>query len=285
MTKWLVDPKAPRSDRGTHAAGVGKFSNVRNSSVRRAGTSPAAPERPRAPWKKATSESNASRGDRASADTSGAVKGEAISTVRSSRSGVVAERSTSMLPAARRSQPLAQPASRIRAARAAASHQHGNPRRPRVERREHTPFEPGLRDGHRPSILTWGVIAADAALGCRRNGFGYPASACRMTPDAGIAASARARAARRPRAFRRRRRPCRRAASSRCRRRRRGGRSPSRARRRVEQRVEDRPVGDRVGAVFHAFGLAVRRRHRAGVEVVAADDDRRLQLAACAPAR
>ena len=46
----------------------------------------------------------------------------------------------------------------------------------------------------------------------------------------------------------------------------------------VHQRVEDGPVGDRVGAVLHPLRLAVRRRDRAAVEVVAADHDRRLQL-------
>ena len=46
---------------------------------------------------------------------------------------------------------------------------------------------------------------------------------------------------------------------------------PRRARRDVEQRVQDRPVGDRVRAVAHRLGLAVRRRDRARVEVVATD--------------
>ena len=52
-------------------------------------------------------------------------------------------------------------------------------------------------------------------------------------------------------------------------------RHPGRAGRGVQQGVQQRPVGDRVAAVAHAFGLAVGRRHRAGVEVIAADDDRR----------
>ena len=55
---------------------------------------------------------------------------------------------------------------------------------------------------------------------------------------------------------------------------------PRRAAGGVEQRVEDRPVGDGVGAVAHRLGLAVGRGDRAGVEVVAADDDGRLDLAA-----
>ena len=54
---------------------------------------------------------------------------------------------------------------------------------------------------------------------------------------------------------------------------------PGRARGRVDQGVEDRPVGDGVGAVAHGLGLAVRAGHRAGVEVIAADDDRRRHLA------
>ena len=62
-------------------------------------------------------------------------------------------------------------------------------------------------------------------------------------------------------------------------------RHPGRARRGVEQRVEQRPVGHGVGAVPHRLGLAVGRGDRAGIEMVAADDDRRLQLAAAPPSR
>ena len=54
---------------------------------------------------------------------------------------------------------------------------------------------------------------------------------------------------------------------------------PGRARRRVQERVQDRPVGDRVGAVAHRLGLAVGGGDRAGVEVVAADHDRRRDCA------
>jgi hypothetical protein len=53
-------------------------------------------------------------------------------------------------------------------------------------------------------------------------------------------------------------------------------RHPRCAGRGVEQCVQNRPVCDRITAVAHALGLAVRRRHRTGVEVIAADDDRRL---------
>src|SRR5688572_23734008 len=51
-------------------------------------------------------------------------------------------------------------------------------------------------------------------------------------------------------------------------------RDPRRTARRVEQGVEDRPVGDGIAAVAHAFGLAVGRGDRSGIEVIATDDDR-----------
>ena len=50
---------------------------------------------------------------------------------------------------------------------------------------------------------------------------------------------------------------------------------PGRAAGGVDQRVEDGPVGDGVGAVFHAFGFAVGAGDGAAVEVVAADHNRR----------
>src|SRR5215472_16750660 len=55
---------------------------------------------------------------------------------------------------------------------------------------------------------------------------------------------------------------------------------PRRTRGRVDQGVEDRPVGYRVGAVGHALGLPVWRGDRAAVQVVAAEHDRRPHLAA-----
>ena len=48
----------------------------------------------------------------------------------------------------------------------------------------------------------------------------------------------------------------------------------------VHERVEQSPVGDRIAAVDHSFGFAKRRRNGAGIEVVAANDDRRFDLAA-----
>ena len=54
---------------------------------------------------------------------------------------------------------------------------------------------------------------------------------------------------------------------------------PGGARGGVDQRVEQRPVGDRVRAVGHRLGLAIGGGHRAGVQVVAPDHDRRRQLA------
>ena len=62
-------------------------------------------------------------------------------------------------------------------------------------------------------------------------------------------------------------------------------RHPGGAGRCVEQRVQDRPVGDRVAAIAHAFRLAVRRRHRSGIEMIAADHDRRRESLPRAPAR
>jgi hypothetical protein len=52
-------------------------------------------------------------------------------------------------------------------------------------------------------------------------------------------------------------------------------RDPARPARGVEQRVEQRPVGDRIGAVLHVLGLAVGRCHRSGIQVIAPDHDRR----------
>src|SRR6185503_21088154 len=56
-------------------------------------------------------------------------------------------------------------------------------------------------------------------------------------------------------------------------------RYPGRAARGVEERVQERPVGNRVRAILHGFRLAIRARDRAGVEVVTADHDRRSELA------
>ena len=57
-------------------------------------------------------------------------------------------------------------------------------------------------------------------------------------------------------------------------------RYPRGARGTVQQGIEHRPVRDGVGAVLHRFGFAVRRGDRARIEMVAADHDGRLQLAA-----
>jgi hypothetical protein len=54
---------------------------------------------------------------------------------------------------------------------------------------------------------------------------------------------------------------------------------PRGAGRGVHECVEDRPVGDRIGSVAHGRGLAVGRRNRARVEVVATDHHRRGNLA------
>src|SRR5690606_25887806 len=54
---------------------------------------------------------------------------------------------------------------------------------------------------------------------------------------------------------------------------------PGRPARRVDQGVEQRPVGDGVGTVPHALGLPVRGRHGSAVEMVATDHDWRGELA------
>ena len=46
----------------------------------------------------------------------------------------------------------------------------------------------------------------------------------------------------------------------------------------VEQGVQDRPVGDRVAPVEHRLGLAERGGDGAGIEMIAADNDRSGQL-------
>src|SRR5437667_1117643 len=52
-----------------------------------------------------------------------------------------------------------------------------------------------------------------------------------------------------------------------------------RARRGVQERIQQRPVGDRVGSVAHPFRLAVGGGHRPRVKVVPRDDDRPAELA------
>jgi len=56
-------------------------------------------------------------------------------------------------------------------------------------------------------------------------------------------------------------------------------RNPARAAHGIEQRIEDRPVGDGVAPVQHLFGFAVGRRDGARVEVVAPDHHGSFQLA------
>ncbi|MNV86074.1 hypothetical protein D3C71_1800780 [compost metagenome] len=47
---------------------------------------------------------------------------------------------------------------------------------------------------------------------------------------------------------------------------------------RVDQRIQQRPVGDGITAVQHAFRLPVRRGHGAGIQMIPADDHRSGQL-------
>src|SRR5438067_9458549 len=53
---------------------------------------------------------------------------------------------------------------------------------------------------------------------------------------------------------------------------------PRGARGAVDERVQEDPVADGVRSVAHRLGLAVGRRHRSRIEVVASDDDGRLDL-------
>src|SRR5690606_1805975 len=55
-------------------------------------------------------------------------------------------------------------------------------------------------------------------------------------------------------------------------------RNPGSSGSRVQQRVEQRPVGYGIGAVLHRFRLAVGRSNRARIEMIPADHYRRLQL-------
>ena len=57
-------------------------------------------------------------------------------------------------------------------------------------------------------------------------------------------------------------------------------RHPGRPRCAVQQGVQKRPVRDRIRSVLHRLGLPVRRRDRPGIEMIASDDDRGLQLSA-----
>src|SRR6516225_2874447 len=54
---------------------------------------------------------------------------------------------------------------------------------------------------------------------------------------------------------------------------------PRCAARSIDERVQQRPVGDRVGAVFHRFSFAVRGSNRTTIQMIAPDYDGRLQLA------
>src|SRR6185437_16983675 len=55
--------------------------------------------------------------------------------------------------------------------------------------------------------------------------------------------------------------------------------NPGSARRRVDQRIQQRPIGNGIGAVLHSFGFAERRSHRPGVQMIAPDHDGSLDLA------
>ena len=48
----------------------------------------------------------------------------------------------------------------------------------------------------------------------------------------------------------------------------------------VDQRVEQRPIGDRVAAIEHSFRFAIGRCDRAGIEMIASNHNRRFDFAA-----
>ena len=54
-----------------------------------------------------------------------------------------------------------------------------------------------------------------------------------------------------------------------------------RSRRGVQERVQERPVRDRIRPVPHALRLAIGRRDRPGVEMIARDHDGTAELARC----
>ena len=54
---------------------------------------------------------------------------------------------------------------------------------------------------------------------------------------------------------------------------------PRRARGCIQQRVEQRPVGDRIAAVFHRLRFAVWRGHRSTIQVVTPNHNRGLDNA------
>ncbi len=57
-------------------------------------------------------------------------------------------------------------------------------------------------------------------------------------------------------------------------------RNPACTARGIEQGIQQRPIGHRIGAIAHFFGFAERRGDRAAIEVIASDHDGRLQFSA-----
>ena len=135
--------------------------------------------------------------------------------------------------------------------------------------------------GSHGSVFREGSIGIKMPFWCATSiASGYPASACRMTPIPGSVVSTRSR--RRAQAF--------------------GAigdhhhagmlrvsdshaaavvdRNPGRAGRGIHQRIQQRPIGDGVGAVAHGFGFAIGRRHRSGIQMIAPDHDGRFNFSA-----
>ena len=53
---------------------------------------------------------------------------------------------------------------------------------------------------------------------------------------------------------------------------------PARSSRHVEQRIQDRPIGDRVAPVFHLFRFTIRRGYRSAIKMIPADHQRGLDF-------
>ena len=51
-------------------------------------------------------------------------------------------------------------------------------------------------------------------------------------------------------------------------------------RRSIDERIEQRPIGDRVAAIEHRFRFAEGRCNRTRIEMIASNDNRRFDLAA-----
>ena len=144
---WRL-PTAPRADRAARGADPGSFRTSAARAPRRAGTCTA---RRRAHGRCRRRRSSASNASRALAGVRSAPchgNGDEEITACRKRSGVVAQRSTSMYCAAPRPSALAQPLQQPGPACAAAAQNHRDSRGRRLERALNPPLEPCLWTRH-----------------------------------------------------------------------------------------------------------------------------------------